>query len=89
MNRSEFVVNGFRNRDLRSLLFGDTETTPPVAKQQAAKITRLIRLLRGHGLVKKVSNTHRYQLTDHDRTTLTARLTARQASPQKLLELAA
>ncbi len=89
VNRGEFAVNGFRNRDLRCLLFGDTETTPPVAKQQTAKITRLIRLLRGHGLVQKVTKTHRYQLTDHGRTTITALLTARQASTQKLLQLAA
>ena len=52
--RGEFALNGFRNRDLRPLLFGDDEVPADEASCQSAKITRLLRLLRGHGLMQQV-----------------------------------
>ncbi len=45
--------------------------------------------LRAHGLIRKVSKTHRYVLTDDGRRIITALLTARQASTDKLIALAA
>ena len=46
INRGEFVINGFRNRDLRALLFTDAASaSPEEAKRQAAKVTRLLGLL--------------------------------------------
>ena len=86
--RGEFALNGFRNRDLRPLLFTDVETTPEEAKRQASKITRLLRMLRGHGLIQKVPKTHRYILTKTGRATITAIQTAKQTSTQKLSKLA-
>jgi len=47
---------------------------------QAAKVTRQLRLLRGHGVIAKIAKTHRYQLTDKGRTSLAALLAARRAS---------
>jgi len=87
--RGEFALNGFRNRDLRPLLFGDADITPTEAKRQASKITRLLRMLRGHGLIQKVPKTHRYILTDTGRQTITAIQTAKQASTKKLSQFAA
>ena len=86
--RGEFALNGFRNRDLRPLLFDDVETPPAEAKRQASKITRLLRMLRGHGLIQKVPKTHRYILTATGRETITAIQTAKQTSTQKLSKLA-
>jgi hypothetical protein len=86
--RGEFTFHGFRNRDLRALLFGGTEVPADEARRQAAKITRLIRLLRGHGLIQKVTKTHRYMLTNSGRTTLAALQIAQQTNPQKLSQLA-
>ena len=64
INRGEFMLNGFRNRDLRALLFADTPPpTPQEEKRQAAKVTRLLRLLRAHGVIAKVPKTHRYQVS--------------------------
>jgi hypothetical protein len=57
--------------------------------QKMTKVTRLIQLLRAHGLVRKVVKTHRYQVTPSGRETLTALLTSRAASTRKLTELAA
>ena len=91
--RGEFALNGFRNRDLRPLLFGDdTGSTPDVpaneARRQSNKITRLLRLLRGHGLIQKVPKTHRDILTEPGRQTITALQIAQQTTPQKLAKLA-
>lgn len=89
VNRGEFVLNGFRNRDLRALLFAATPTTTPAeAKRQSAKVTRLLRLLRAHGLIAKVPKTHRYQVSTKGRAKLTALLAARQANTQELLKAA-
>jgi DNA-binding PadR family transcriptional regulator len=86
--RGEFALQGFRNQDLRPLLF-TTPTTPTEARRQSSAIHRRLRLLRAHGLIHKIPKTHRYQLTDHGRTTLVAILHAQQASTQQLLALAA
>lgn len=87
--RGEFTINGFRNRDLRPHLFGATEPPPEEAKRQTAKITRMIRLLRAHGIVQKITKTHRYQLTPAGRQAIVALLAAKQANTTKLSELAA
>jgi hypothetical protein len=83
IGRGEDAINGFRNRDVRQRLYGDA----PVAqrKKQSAKVTRLLRLLRGHGLIKKVAKTHRYQMTDRGSKCVAALLSARKASTQELL----
>jgi hypothetical protein len=88
VSRGEFAIQGFRNRDLRGLLFGETASVA-ATRSQMAKITRLIRLLRAHGLVQKVSKTHRYTLSNQGRDTITALLAARQANTRKLVEIAA
>ena len=47
INRGQFLLNGFRNRDLREVLFADAPpATPEETKRQSAKVTRLIGLLR-------------------------------------------
>ena len=87
VSRGEFTINGFRNRDLRAILY--PASSPVEGRSQAGKITRQLRMLRAHGLVKKVPKTHRYVLTDRGRTTIIALLTARKANTEKLNQLAA
>lgn len=58
----EHLISGFRNRDLRQALFGDTDDAV-CRRRQAGQITRRIALLRAHGLIKKIPHTMRYQLT--------------------------
>ncbi|MBL8794648.1 MAG: hypothetical protein JNM56_12145 [Planctomycetia bacterium] len=51
-------------------------------------MTRQLRLLRAHGLIRQVARTHRYVLTDHGCTAITAILAARQAATAQLAEAA-
>jgi hypothetical protein len=89
INHGEFLLNGFRNRDLRARLFADmASSSPEEAKRQSAKVTRLLRLLRAHGVIAKVAKTHRYQVTAEGRSQVTALLAARQASTEQLLKAA-
>jgi hypothetical protein len=89
VSRGEFVIGGFRNRDIRTILYADRGSADPAqAKTQAGKVTRLLRLLRGHGIIAKIPKTHRYQLTDKGRNTLSALLAARKANTKQLLQAA-
>ncbi|HYI08639.1 MAG TPA: hypothetical protein VEK57_06185 [Thermoanaerobaculia bacterium] len=86
--RGEFATSGFRNRDLRRLLCGTAATSEQILKQQASRITRLLRLLRAHGLIRKVQRSHRYLLSPKG-TLLTAALSAaRHATAKQLLAAA-
>jgi hypothetical protein len=80
-------VNGLRNRDVAAALYG----VPPAAalerKRRSAKVGRLLRLLRVHGILKKVPKTHRYQVCAKSRDGLLAVLAARSANPEKLTTL--
>ncbi len=84
--KGEFCVNGFRNRDIREALFGVT-TDPDERRRQSGRITRLLRLFTDHGLMFKVTKTHRYQLSAEGRRLLPSFATARAASTQKLATL--
>jgi hypothetical protein len=87
ISRGELTLHGFRNRDLCGLLYPADHTLTD--RQQMSKVTRLIRLLRAHGLVQKVPRTHRYTVTPAGRQAITALLAARQANTRQLTELAA
>jgi hypothetical protein len=84
VGRGEFILNGFRNRDLRNLLFTKPATDAREAKRRSGQVTRLIRMLRAHGLIHKVARTHRYQVSPKGRTAITALLSARQADTTRL-----
>lgn len=83
-----FCIQGLRNKDLRIRLFGDTKDQD-VNRRRSSLITRKLRMLRAHGLIRKVPRSHRYMVTTKGRTALVALLAARNASSKKLTELAA
>jgi len=90
ISRGEFQINGFRNQDLRALLFDrPSPSTTITGRRQSGKVTRWLRLLRAHKLISKVSKTHRYRLTKQGRLQITALLAAQNAATTKLTELAA
>jgi hypothetical protein len=87
VSRGEFAINGFRNRDIRALLHGES-TDEKQTKRHSSAVTRKIRILRAHGLVNKVSRTHRYVLSHKGCQSIAAILAARSANASKLLNAA-
>jgi hypothetical protein len=80
----DFLLQGFRNHDLRIALHGHTQD-PQQRRQQAAAVTRKLAILRAHGLIVKVANTHRYHLSASGRRIVTALLAAHAADANRLL----
>ena len=85
----EFLTSGLRNRDLRRLLYGTKPGESADERRRSAAVTRQLRLLRAHGLIEKVSRTHRYLVTEHGRRAITALLAARNASIEELTKCVA
>jgi hypothetical protein len=88
VGRGEFIANGFRNRDLVPLLYPKVPDDPAERRKVSAKVTRQIRFLRAHRLIKKVEGTHRYLVTTRGRTAIDAIIAARSASLSKLQQCA-
>jgi hypothetical protein len=80
----QFTITGFRNRDLRNLLYPSVSQDPKETRQRCGAVTRQLRLLRAHGLIRKVPKSHRYLMTNKGRLAITALLTARAADTAKL-----
>jgi hypothetical protein len=55
--RAEFVLNGFRNRDLQKFFFAEATQDVREARRRSAWVSRKLRLLRAHGITRKVSGT--------------------------------
>lgn len=88
INQGEFALNGFRNRDIRQAYF-TSRCTDQERKRRMGLIGRRLQLLRAHGLIAKVTGTHRYVVTNKGRTTITALLAAGKADVDRLTKLAA
>ena len=88
INHGDFLLNGFRNRDLQALLYPTEPATPAERRRRSAAISRKLRLLRAHGLIRKVPSTHRYHVTDSGRPILIAVLTSASSSLHALNHLA-
>jgi hypothetical protein len=87
ISRGEWLVAGFRNRDIRRVLHGEGRDEA-VRHRQAAAVTRLLGILRAHGLIKKVPRTHRYLLTTEGTSVIPALLAANNATLQQLTSAA-
>jgi len=61
--RGEHFIHGFRNRDLAFHLGFRISKNPEKKKRQRTYITRLIQLLRAHGLITKFPRTRRCRIT--------------------------
>lgn len=81
--RGEFLLHGFRNRDLRAILYGEAATADE-RRRQAAAVTRQLALLRAHGVICKVPKTHRYQLSATGRRIVATLLAAHASDVSRL-----
>lgn len=85
VGRGEHLITGFRNRDVRRQLYGERSTDTAVHRRQSGRVSRLLALLRAHGLIQRIPKTHRYQATARGREQIAAILAARAASVEELI----
>jgi hypothetical protein len=83
VSRGEYLIKGFRNREVRQAMYGETPDAQE-RRRQAARVTRKFAMLRAHGLIKKIPRTHRYQLTSEGVTVLTGLTAVRNATLAQL-----
>jgi hypothetical protein len=85
--QGDYLVQGFRNRDVRVAWFGECRDEKE-RRRQAGQVTRWLALLRAHGLLVKVQKTHRWQLSAPGRRVCTALAAAEATSVNRLTEAA-
>ena len=89
ISRGEFAIRGLRNRDLQAHLFSCPPTNYEEGCRRTAKVSRVIRMLRAHGLLRKVPRDRLYRLTEKARDFLAAILSVQDATPQALAKIRA
>jgi hypothetical protein len=89
VSRGEWTINGFRNADLRKQLYPLRCSSTELARRRSAALSRKLRLLRAHGLIRKVPGSHRYLVTVEGRKLITLLIAARKADIQQLTAFAA
>jgi hypothetical protein len=88
--KGENAINGFRNHDLRKWLYPASEHAgKDEQKKYSGRTTRRIKLLRAHGLIRKVPRANRYVLTEKGQKFSCAVLTASALDIKALTEMAA
>ena len=88
--KGEHALNGFRNKDLRRWLYPESEDVDKQRhRRYAGRTTRRIKLLRVHGLVRKVARENRYRLTAKGQKFACALLSASAVDIKGLTERAA
>lgn len=67
--QGEFLISGFTNQQLRNKY---------LSHKSAGQVTRLLKRLRVHGVIKKVGKRYKYYLTDFGRQTAAMALKLRE-----------
>ena len=88
ISRGEFNINGFRNQDIREFLFPGWHEEK-VRRRLSARTTHQIRMLRAHGIIRKVPCTFRYVLTNKGRQIVAAVIHTQHVPITRITQLAA
>ena len=84
-----FNVSHVTNKTLQKMLIGSAWAKGLSGEQLSARITRHLKLLREHGIIKKLPNQRKYSLTNKGRELAVASTSAHAASVVDLLRSAA
>ena len=88
--KGEHAISGFRNKDLINWLYPESKKlAKDEQKRYSGRTTRRIKLLRVHGLVKKVAKENRYILTAKGQKFACALMTASAVDIKELTDIAA
>ncbi len=88
ISRGEFSISGFRNREIRAILFPG-QTDPKDQRHLSSRVSRLLALLRAHRLIRRLPRSHRYVLTTRGHSVATAILAIQSSQIKSLLQAAA
>jgi hypothetical protein len=89
ISRGEFTINGLRNKDLQPLLYPTAAKSAEERRRRSSAVSRKLRLLRAHHLIRKVPASHRYHVTPVGRQIATAVIAASNATVNQLIPKAA
>lgn len=87
INRGDFRINGFRNRDLQQILYEGPAPNRKEQRRRSAAISRKLRMLRAHHVIQKVTHTHRYMVNPKATPILVAILTAARTTLNQINQL--
>ena len=88
--QSQWAIDGLRNRDLATWLEPEEKQLPALnRKRLTARVSRLLFILRAHGLIRKVSKTHRYIVTPKGHRVASLVLATSTIDANELMEKAA
>jgi hypothetical protein len=83
VQHGKFLVLGFRNADLRKLIYPDAVSVSD-RRRAMGQTGRRIRLLQAHGLLRKVPNTRLYRVTQRGHRTMCTALIFRESDSSVL-----
>jgi hypothetical protein len=87
--RGEHRLHGFRNRDLAQRLYPKGTGNAGERRRRCARVTRLIQVLRAHGLVAKIPRTRRYRVTAQGELLMSAAIKVKEIDlPKEISEAA-
>lgn len=66
ISRGQFLVQGFRNRDIRTLLHPEAEKDVHERRRASGRVSRTLRLLRAHHIICRIPKTTRYRVSKGD-----------------------
>lgn len=89
VSRGEHVSQGFVNAQIAACLYPRRNPDHQERSRIASRVSYRLRLLRQHGLIRKVKNQRRYHVTPKGRQIINAILAAQHATLQQLNALAA
>lgn len=89
INRPEFLLAGFRNADIAQALFPNPNNDAKTRRANAAKTSYRLRILRGHGIIRKLSKTRRYRISPKGQQLCMAAALSQKATVQALTKAAA
>ena len=88
ISQGQWLINGFKNADVREALYGKTAQRQQ-RKKDAARVSRQLALMRAHGLIRKIPGRNRYLPTRRMSEIVHPLLAARRANIEELTKLAA
>jgi hypothetical protein len=87
--RGQHRLHGLRNRELTEQLYPKPTKDPVERRRRCGRVTRLIQLLRAHGLLAKVPRSRRYRITSKGELLMSAAIYVRYKHlPNELSEAA-